>query len=363
MRLLQLLPVFVIALGASWLLQPFIRNLYARYRWLDRPNKRKVHSEPTPASGGVAIALAVAVTTWFAPSLQHWWIEHNALTISALTLLIIGALDDRFNLPARLRLGIQVLCAVAVVQQGILLSGLQGVLGITHLPVAMQYILSILILLLTTNAYNLIDGIDGLAGVMSLSGLAVMGFVAGLTGQYHWLGLIVALSGALLAFLKYNWRPARLFMGDSGATVFGFLLGVMAIDLVNHIGNMPQGPITRNVALALISGAIILPVSDTLRLFFYRIQSRRSPFSADKNHLHHWLLRHHIAHSGATLRLLGLKVMMLLITALAAFFISLTAVLLLQIGIVLGYTAFLKRIALFHNWYRQIRKMEQWGVL
>jgi UDP-N-acetylmuramyl pentapeptide phosphotransferase/UDP-N-acetylglucosamine-1-phosphate transferase len=165
-----------------------------------------------------------------------------------------------------------------------------GIFGIEQLPIVFQYILTVFIVAGIINAFNLIDGIDGLAGGLALidmTGFFVLFFLAGEVSS----ALIVAsAAGGLLAFLKYNYHPARIFMGDTGSMILGFLLAAMGI-LALVISRTTTSYFIYSEAAIIVFSIFILPVYDTLRVFAGRVINKKSPFSPDKTHIHHVLMK------------------------------------------------------------------------
>ncbi|PYS96777.1 MAG: hypothetical protein DMF50_03270 [Acidobacteria bacterium] len=211
---------FLVAFG----LTPFVRLLAERTGALDRPDERKQHGAATPKLGGVAVIAGFVLALGQRPLVDH---ELLAIAVAALLLMLAGAVDDTRGLSAPVRLGLQVLCAVAVIAAGVRLDLLPGPAGAT-----VNVALSVLWIVGITNAYNFIDGIDGLA--VSLGGLIalLLALVGRGSGQTGLVQVCAALVGALLGFLPHNLRvgrPASIFLGDSGSASIGFLLAALAI--------------------------------------------------------------------------------------------------------------------------------------
>lgn len=353
---ITLLTGFALGLGLCWLLLPLLIRLSPVVGLVDRPNSRKVHQQLIPAIGGLAIGLTLLVTTLVYWPLQALFSANGALALVLLLLLITGVLDDRLNLRATVRLLIQMGCALLVAHYGIRLTSLHGLFGITALPLMVQYGLTVLILTGMANAFNLIDGVDGLAGSLALINMVLLGTLAGLLGQPQWLLLLGPLTGALLAFLRFNWRPARLFMGDGGSVVLGFLTAALGMALLEgaYQHANPYAP----QAVILITASCLIPIIDALRVFGSRILKGVSPFTPDRNHMHHWLLKHRFAHSQITLRLVGVHGLVMAISWLGSFFLSISSIFLLQVGLIIAYTVFIQLSHSFLKSYRLVKKLE-----
>ncbi|UFH54873.1 glycosyltransferase family 4 protein [Spirosoma sp. KNUC1025] len=353
---LRLLLGFAIGLGCCWALLPLLIRLSPVIGLVDRPNKRKVHYKLIPAIGGLTIGLALIVTSLMYAPLRALFGQYTALTLSLLLLMIVGVVDDRLNLWAFARLLLQLGCAFAVAHYGIRLTSLHGVFGITDLPLVFQYGLTILILTGMANAFNLIDGVDGLAGSLALVNTVLLGLLAWWLGQPQWLALLGPLAGALLAFLKFNWRPAQLFMGDGGSVVLGFLMASLGIALIE--GSYHQAVTHASQAVILITASCMIPIIDALRVFGSRMLKGNSPFSADRNHMHHWLLKHRFIHSQITIRLVSVHVFVIALSLAASYLLSISTVFILQISLIVGYTALVQLSHSFLQSYRLVKRLE-----
>jgi len=287
--LLFALAAFLASFLVCLILIPVIIRLSVRYNLVDKPNERKVHKVPISRLGGLGIVTGVLA------SVPLWFLEGDSrlllhLLAGMVILIIIGVIDDLRELPPKIKFLGQIVAAIFLAHAGLLIDNLFGILGIEHLPIVIQYILTIFIVAGIINAFNLIDGIDGLAGGLALidmTGFFILFFLSGDTG----IALIAASTGgALLAFLRYNYHPAKIFMGDTGSMILGFLLsaiGIMA--LVSSRGPNPHFPY--NETAIVVFSIFILPVYDTLRVFAGRILSSKSPFKPDKTHIHHLLMQ------------------------------------------------------------------------
>ncbi|MBO0949651.1 glycosyltransferase family 4 protein [Fibrella forsythiae] len=342
-----------IALLLCWMLLPLLIRLSPLIGLVDRPNDRKVHHQSIPAIGGLTIGLTVIGTAIIYAPLQALFWQHIPLAVALVILLATGVIDDRLNIRASLRLFIQVSCAVAVAHHGIRLTSLHGLFGINELSLVLQYGLTVLILTGMANAFNLIDGIDGLAGSLALINMVLFSTLAVFFGQRTWLALLLPVVGALLAFLKYNWRPARLFMGDGGSVVLGFLIAVLGIVFVERAYQDRSAYVPQVVALVMAS--CMIPVLDALRVFANRISKGQSPFLADKNHMHHWLLKHRLAHSQITVRMAGIHVTLLLLSLVISVFFSISLVVIVQVGVVFAYTGMMQLSHSFLTSYRLVK--------
>lgn len=258
---------------------PPLRLLAGRFHIMDQPGHRKVHQHPVPSIGGIAFALAA-----FASIL--WWGSNDGTTLSVflggMIILGFGVWDDRADLGYKIKLLGQLLAALAViVVGGIRIESVPFLLD-TELPMWIGIPFTALFLVAVSNAVNLTDGLDGLAGGLSFLTLAGTAYLAHLSNDSMVLMLAIPFMGGLLGFLRYNTYPARIFMGDGGSQLLGFIMGVLAILLTDST----RGPFSPALALFLLG----LPFLDTLGVSAQRLAEGRSPFVGDRTHIHHKLL-------------------------------------------------------------------------
>lgn len=282
--------VFSTGVLISSLLIPQIIRLSMKNGWVDIPDGRKIHLRSIPNLGGIAIILGLLIASLF------WYRYFRStdfifMVIGVFILFFTGIFDDIKGMKARKKLLFQILASFIVVAGGIRITSFQGFLGIGELNIITQYIFSIIVIVGVINAYNLIDGIDGLAGGIGIINLSIIGYVFYTMHHTSFALISFAGAGSLLGFLIYNFNPARIFMGDTGAMTLGFLtviLGIKAIEL-NTI-NYSDTYLSQHM-LVFISSIMFLPVFDTLRVFTLRIIHKKSPFTPGKDHLHHILLK------------------------------------------------------------------------
>ncbi|MEO5563758.1 MAG: MraY family glycosyltransferase [Chitinophagaceae bacterium] len=272
---------------------PPIISLIRRYGLYDMPNARKVHSNPVPTMGGVAIVggMMLALLLWFPFTSEPGQVS---FFFSIAVLFGLGIMDDIKDLSAKYKFIIQVGLATLIALSGIRVQSFDGLFGIYELPLISQYTFTILAIVGITNAFNLVDGIDGLAGGLGFMSLVTLGMFLILSGDSNTALVAFALAGGILAFLYFNFNPARIFMGDTGSLVLGFVVSVLCIRLmqVNVFGNTP---VLQN-APVFVLGIVLIPVFDTVRVFAIRIWKGKSPFEADRTHIHHLLTNAGFSH-------------------------------------------------------------------
>lgn len=307
----KLFIVFATAILISTLLIPQIIRFSLKYGWVDIPDSRKIHISSIPNLGGVAIffGLFIASVCWI-----RYFRSNDFIFIitGVLILLFTGIFDDLKGLKARKKLFIQIITAIIVVSGGIRVTSFQGFLGVYELPVIAQYIFSIIVIVGVINAYNLMDGIDGLAGGIGVINFSILGYVFYSMHHIAFALLAFAVAGSLIGFLIYNFNPAKIFMGDTGALIIGFLtvvLGIKAIEF--NLNPVKQVYLSQNM-LIFISSIMFLPVFDTLRVFAVRVWKGKSPFTPGKDHIHHVLLKKGLKPVEVTIVLYALNIIVIL---------------------------------------------------
>ncbi len=273
---------FLWAFGISVFAIPSIITVAHNKNLLDEPNHRTVHATLTPRLGGMAIFAGFVSALTIFGDLNH---AIQRVVAGCILLFFIGLKDDITNISAFKKFFVQILATGIVIFMGnIRITNFQGFMGIYELDPGISYGFTFLVIIGITNAVNLIDGLDGLAGSITVVISAIFGFYFYLHGQFGFSYMAFALMGGVFGFLRYNLTRAIIFMGDTGSLVCGFLVSVMAIEFV-EMGHIESAP---SIAIAVL----FVPILDTARVFALRILSGKSPFSADKNHIHHVLTRY-----------------------------------------------------------------------
>lgn len=272
----------------------------SRHLYDDLGHFRKQHDHGIPRLGGVAIFVSFTITSLLF-SMTDKSLPINYLLTACIILFAMGLKDDLSGVNSRTKFGIQfVVASILVLMGDIRLTSMYGVLGIYGLPYWPSAALSILTIILIINAFNLIDGIDGLAAT---TGIVANGCFAALfiyMHQYQLAAVSLAMVGAIFGFLKFNITPAKIFMGDTGSLLIGLISVVMAIRFIelNKFTTAKSPEIFSAPALAV--AILIGPIFDTLRVFVLRLSNGVSPFNADRNHIHHRMLRLGLTHFQTT---------------------------------------------------------------
>jgi UDP-GlcNAc:undecaprenyl-phosphate/decaprenyl-phosphate GlcNAc-1-phosphate transferase len=340
------------------ILIPFIIKTSMKLKLADLPGERKVHTKPISRFGGIGIFVSAAAGI----SLSHSGLEAVRswpVLFSSLGLVFsLGVWDDLRNISARMRFLIQIGCATALAATGLRLTSLYGIFGIHGLSVTGQYIVTVVVIVGTTNAYNLIDGVDGLAGGLSFIGLLVLAYVAYKLRLYPMVVVILAFAGALLGFLKNNVSPARIFMGDCGSLVLGYLMSAIGILLVQKANFEPQLMLPSKAAI-LVTAILVIPVFDTLRVFAFRIKNGKSPFKADKTHIHHLFLIAGLNHRRTSLFLYVFEILLVLLALFVSNSTGVSIVIVIMVILFHVITEILRINQQMERWLAVIKKMER----
>ncbi len=273
------------------MLLPLVIKVSKSINLLDNPDIRKAHSVSTPVLGGVAILFGFIIALLFSISFVEL-IQLKYLLFGILVIFFMGIRDDISVLIAKHKLFAQVFAAFLVVQfSDIQLDGFYGIMGVSEMPAWFTFLFSVFVLVALTNSFNLIDGIDGLAGSVGLLILTFFGIVFYLNGDGAFAALSASLAGATFAFLFFNWHPAKIFMGDTGSMLIGFVVSTCAIQFINISPSSYFGIFEIKATVALAAAALILPIVDTTRVFIIRFWHGQNPLDPDRRHLHHELLR------------------------------------------------------------------------
>ncbi|MBD2521975.1 MULTISPECIES: MraY family glycosyltransferase [unclassified Nostoc] len=276
---------FLLAWLVTWRSIPTVRKFALRVGWADQPNARRLNREPLPNAGGLAIYAGVIAALVLASllrpiELQNVLAQVLTILLGGSILVLVGFIDDQFGLPPSIRLWAQIVTALLLVANGISVRVLFG----TPIDSLLSMLLTVLWVVGITNAINLMDGMDGLAGGISfITAMSLLGVAAQFNNRAAAILVLAALGGAALGFLRHNFHPSRIIMGDAGAYFFGYVLAATSI----------LGKLQQNTVYALIPTVLflLLPVIDTTQVFVRRLLAGNNPLSTPgKDHLHHRLL-------------------------------------------------------------------------
>lgn len=340
MAMFQLTVGLFLTVLVSAVITPVIRRLAFVLGAVDRPNNRRVNTKAMPSMGGLAIFLAFNFSTFILLRGQFPTHELFSLFLAECIIIITGLLDDITELsPKAKMLGIFLAALVVYFLAGIRMNLVslpfigEFELGWFSLPITIFWILAI------TNAVNLIDGLDGLATGVSIIALSTMGVIA-----YFFLSvanvsvsiMIFCLVAALIGFLPYNFHPAKIFLGDTGALFIGFMIAVLSLKGLKNV-----------TFVSLLIPVIILgvPITDTVYAMLRRILNKKPISQADKHHLHHRLMQLGLSHRQTVLVIYGLAMVFSLISLLYPLS-SFWGSLIMTIAVLIGLEIFVEEIGL-----------------
>jgi len=289
MEALMIFTGFVASFYICFLLIPVIIRASEKFNLYDRMDGRKIHSGQVSRLGGLGIYAGFLTMSvlWFLAGDPK---ENSLLITAILIVLIVGLLDDIRELSPKYKFIGQLIASFLIAHAGIRLDSFYGVFGIGEFSVVLQYFITMVVITGIMNALNLMDGIDGLAAGISFIGFCSMGVLMILIDNPTFALMCFTLAGSLLAFLRYNFHPARIFMGDTGSLLLGFMLAVIGVKLISSRAIMPEVIYPAEMTIV-VSGILMVPVYDTFRVMATRLLKGRSPFSPDMTHMHHLLIQ------------------------------------------------------------------------
>ncbi|GAB3888542.1 glycosyltransferase family 4 protein [Spirosoma agri] len=306
--LYQCILAFLVACFVAVISIPVIIKISELKSLMEKPGERRSHSTPTPTFGGIAIFAAILIAYFLWPSIDQTDVYRTDLSVAGMTILFfIGIKDDLVGIDPNKKILFQVLAAMILIFFGDLkVDYLYGIMGFHHIEEIISILLTCFIFIALTNAINLIDGIDGLAGGIATIASGTFGTWFLLTNHFTMACLAFTLTGSLLGFLRFNFsKTSKIFMGNTGSLIIGFMLAFFAVRFVSLNASYRFEPTAFFNAPIIAIVILIVPIFDTLRVFLVRILARRSPFSADRNHMHHILLDNGLSHAQATAVLCG----------------------------------------------------------
>jgi len=305
-----------ISFTITFLAIPAVINVAEMKKLFDMPDERKVHHAPITPLGGLGIfagfVFGCLLTLHFSQ-----YTELQYFMAAALVIFFLGLKDDILIIsPIKKFIG-QVLAAFIIIYYGgIQIRSMNGFLGVYQLPEMFSLLLTYFAVIVVINSFNLIDGIDGLAGSLGLISTVIFGTYFLNVNMLPYAVIAFSMAGSLLAFLIFNFQPAKIFMGDTGSLLVGTINAILVIKFINVAGTDEVSfRITSSPAVGFT--ILMVPLLDTLRVFGIRIFHRRSPFSPDRNHIHHLLLDKGFSHKAITFTLSAINLAMIVFVFLA----------------------------------------------
>ncbi len=309
---------FLISLAVALISIPAIIKVAALKHLMDEPDQeRKAHIKRTPTLGGIAIFAGTVFSFSFFSDSVSAPNEIKYMTSALILLFFAGIKDDILLLTPLKKLAVQMVCALLITLMGQLyLTNLWGMLQITDIPPLVGIFITFFIIVALINAFNLIDGVNGLAGGLGLISSLFFGAWFYIAGYPSLSILSFALAGSLAGFLCFNFHRGKIFMGDTGSMLIGFIISILAIKFIesNRIQGIEQSQYYIKAAPGVAIAVVIIPLFDMTRVFFQRIIKGKHPFSADRRHIHHMLMDIGLSHTAISLSLYATSLTMIYIS-------------------------------------------------
>ncbi|WP_297973851.1 MraY family glycosyltransferase [uncultured Capnocytophaga sp.] len=357
---LELLAIFIVLQSfiVSYLVVPRIITIVRIKNLMDDPNQRSSHKEKTPTMGGVAFFASLLSSLYFLQGHDSQGLSLS-LVIGLLILFYIGIKDDLVGVTPKTKIIGQILAFVFVMDSSELsIDTFNGFLGIYNLPLWFSFSLGVFIIISIVNAYNLIDGINGSASMVGIMIFSIFAFIFYQTQDYYFVLLSLSVIGCLLAFLRYNIsRKKGIFMGDTGSLLIGFIIGVCTLRFLNlPVDRLEAANIKYYNKFVLIFIILFIPFVDTMRVFLIRVLKHRSPFFADRNHIHHIMIDYmRLSHIQASLLLALFNLLTFILFYIANLYIPTIALFVILILFIIGTTL----LVFYYNRSFAVRRNKQ----
>ena len=303
----------VLGVAISLFAVPVIVRTVTKLRLFDQPNIRSSTEKPIPTLGGIAIFFGFLFASAFG-SFNYELPEMIYIISATILMLFIGLKDDLVTLsPVKKIIGQIITAGTIIFLAKIRFTNLHGFLGIQEIGLIPGVFLTGFAIIVMINAFNLMDGIDGLASGLSMMVAVIFGGWFYISGHAGYAILSFSLAGALGGFFYYNvyGTEFKIFMGDTGSLFLGTIISILLIQF-NEFNIDPTQPYAIESAPAISFGILAYPLIDTVRVMFIRIIQAKSPFNADKNHLHHRLLTLGFSHQKATFIIVGMNILFII---------------------------------------------------
>lgn len=353
---LTVIIAFIAAVAIAAFIIPALKLIAPKTGLLDKPNIRKVHKIPIPVIGGLGIGITLIISLLISPYFIVIISKYYIVVSAALLLMLVGIIDDKINLRASHRLIIQVVCAYAIATSGIRLTSLYGIFGIGELNIYASYTFTLFLIVGVVNAFNLIDGIDGLAGFLALIGLTIFSYLAYVISDSSLVILLVSLIGSVIVFLIHNLGKKKIFLGDGGSLLLGFILVSSGIRLIEYANS--NLIIEVNNTISIVFGVFLIPVLDSIRVYWSRMQEGFSPLRADKRHIHHIFLFLKLSHKTASTAIAGSSVLLTCLLILLHQTYGLSSAIVLVSVLFLLITSTLAAIKKLGDWRKKVGELE-----
>jgi UDP-N-acetylmuramyl pentapeptide phosphotransferase/UDP-N-acetylglucosamine-1-phosphate transferase len=309
--MLNILLTASVAFILTFLAIPVVLLIAEKKKLYDIPDERKIHTRPVASLGGIGIfggfllTCLLSIKGYINPEFQYFF-------AAALVIFFLGLKDDIMILSATKKFIGQIIAASILIHLGgIRLYSMHGLFGFEQVPEAFGLALSYLTIIVVINSFNLIDGVDGLATSLGILSMSIFGAYFFAADMMAYALLAFAMTGSLVAFIIFNHHPAKIFMGDSGSLMIGLVNAILVIKFIN-VADSPVINIPVESAVAIGFAILFVPLLDTLRVFSIRIANGRSPFTPDRNHIHHLLLDRGMGHAAVTFTCVSINIFLIL---------------------------------------------------
>ena len=313
LNFVTIISAFFTAFIITYLVVPVIIKIACTKGLVDKPNERTSHTIIVPRLGGLGIFMGFMLSfTLFSdfqvfPNLQYF-------LFAMLLVFFLGMKDDVIALAASTKaLGLLLAVSVLVILGDVRITSFHGIFGIGQINYWVSVVFTVFVFLTIINAVNLIDGINGLSSSLAIISALSFGVWLILEGSVLSMQLVVliaALVGSLVAFMRFNVTPAKIFMGDTGSLMIGYILAFVAVMFI-EINVCYSGFYKLKLAPVVAVGFLAIPLADMLKVFIIRIYRKKSPFKADKRHVHHLLVDFGLSHTQSTLVLSGAAIILI----------------------------------------------------
>lgn len=291
---------------------PVIIQVAKDKKLFDEPDERKVHKTVIPTLGGLGIFAGFIIATLMGvpPALST---QLQFVAAAAIVIFFLGIKDDILIIsPSKKFIGQVIAAAILFKFANVQILSMHGLFGIYSIPHIASFTLTLFTIIVITNSFNLIDGVDGLAGSLGSLTSLVFGIYFYAIGHTEYAVMAFALAGSLISFLIYNFSPAKIFMGDTGSLLVGLINAILVIKFINLAGSTDIAfPVKASPAIGF--AILMIPLFDTLRVFGHRILDRRSPFSPDRTHIHHFLLDLGFSHQKITITCVAANILFIIL--------------------------------------------------
>lgn len=303
----------VLSFAVGFYAIPVIITVANQKKLYDIPDERKIHTTPISSLGGLAIFVAFITGLLLAINTNTLVQGFQYYIASFMVIFFFGIKDDILVLsPIKKVIGQIIVACILIFKANLVITNMHGFLGIHAITYTSGCFLTLFTIVVVMNAYNLIDGVDGLAGTISVVTTSAFGIFFLINNDIFYSVLAFTFAASVISFLIYNYSPAKIFMGDTGAMLSGAVNAILVIHFISTASTAPT--LALKAAPAMGFGVLLIPLLDTLRVFSLRMIRGRSPFYPDRNHLHHFLLDRGCTHTQVTLTIAGSSIIFMVLT-------------------------------------------------